>query len=251
MKFICNGCRTGNPCILDVGDDSSVTLDSLRCALTDDHWCDWRKYEDGEVAKLQKLTAEVFNRPDCPELANYAAVDENGRAVLFEHRPTIAPIGKWWNRRVKYRLLDGRYDYSDWQNSLIEHYPQFPDWAEVGGYVYDERNGYGKIVSGSVKSCYIEFDGGAGDFVPGAFAKLKQARLRPYNAEEMKSLVGKIICEANASHVATTCIHHDGTDYLRLGIHLYDAEELISKGFTFDGKPCAILEHLENGEWVR
>ena len=69
MKFICNGCRTGNPCILDVGDDSSVTLDSLRCALTDDHWCDWRKYEDGEVAKLQKLTEEVFDRHDCPESA--------------------------------------------------------------------------------------------------------------------------------------------------------------------------------------
>ena len=31
-----------------------------------------------EIAKLPKLTAEVFDRPDCPEWAQYAVVDKDG-----------------------------------------------------------------------------------------------------------------------------------------------------------------------------
>ena len=44
--------------------------------------------QDGiQDKQLPKLTAEVFDRPDCPKWAKYAAVDNDGMAVLFKHRP--------------------------------------------------------------------------------------------------------------------------------------------------------------------
>jgi hypothetical protein len=146
-----------------------------------------------------------------------------------------------WHKARENRLSEQYHNGPEEENTL-------PDWVEVGEYVYDDRNGYGKIVSGSVKSCYIEFDGGAGDFVPGAFAKLKQARLRPYNADEMKALVGKVIEGEDEISVIT--------DYSRDNDNIYfiggwsSADEILNGGYTIDGEPCGVLEHLENGEWV-
>jgi hypothetical protein len=136
-------------------------------------------------------------------------------------------------------------------NNLVSNSPdkQLPDWVEIGGYVYDARNGYGKIVSGSVKSCYIEFDGGAGDFVPEAFRELKQARLRPYNAEEMKALVGKPITLLDGTVCLCTAYSKRDNSVILDSIH-WDAQELLGSGYTIDNKPCGKLEHLEAEEWV-
>lgn len=203
-----------------------------------------------ECNQLPKLTAEVFNRPDCPEWAKYAAVDVAGLAYWYQYFPvTDERIGVWKVWENKRQLIDGFFDSSDWQNSLIERPAVLPDWVEVGGYVYDARNGYGKIVSGSVKSCYIEFDGGAGDFVPEAFAKLKQARLRPYNAEELRGLVGKVIERHSSAYLVISYAHDDlaTTVYIE-GKYLF-ADNLL-RDFTIAGKPAGVLEHFENGEWV-
>ena len=141
------------------------------------------------------------------------------------------------------------FQLSFYEDQPVTECSQLPDWVEVGGYVYDARNGYGKIVSGSVKSCYIEFDGGAGDFVPEAFAELKQARLRPYNDEEMKALVGKVI-EFDA--FAQLVLMYDGKDNAILaGDGDWISESTLLKDYTIDNKPAGVLEHLENGEWVK
>ena len=126
---------------------------------------------------------------------------------------------------------------------------QLPEWVEIGGYVYDDRNGYGKIIRGSVKSCYIVFDGGAGDFIPEDFDEFKQARLRPYNAEEMKALVGKVIEETKTGDVSFVTGFCNSTERIYSGTNTFVAD-LLLPDFTLDGKACGKLEHLENGEWV-
>lgn len=119
---------------------------------------------------------------------------------------------------------------------------QLPEWVEIGGYVYDDRNGYGKIVRGSVKSCYIEFDGGAGEFAAEDFVEFKQARLRPYNDEEMKALVGDVFEDKNGNlYLAVSYIPHGRG--LLIGGFYFNAEELLNTNFTIDGKPAGVLEH--------
>lgn len=207
-----------------------------------------------ECNQLPKLTAEVFDRPDCPEWAKYAAVDVAGLAYWYQYFPvTDERSGVWKVWKNKRQLIDGFFDRSDWQNSLIERPAKLPEWVEIGGYVYDARNGYGKIVSGSVKSCYIEFDGGAGDFVPEAFAELKQARLRPYNADEMKALVGEKVTNKEGNiYLCTAFIKETYTCNAAVDIDSWvTAGGLLEYGYVIDGKPCGVFEHLEDGEWVK
>ena len=74
--------------------------------------------------QLSKLTVEVFDRPDCPEWAKYAAVNPSGYVVIFSAKPKNTHTG--WrvtfnNTDVQADVLDcGKFDASDWQNSLVE-----------------------------------------------------------------------------------------------------------------------------------
>lgn len=203
---------------------------------------------------LPKLTAEVFNHPDCPAWAKWAAVDGNGYAYYYSERPFILSDDFGWRvacgKNTQCELIPGKFTHINRSDSLIERPEELPEWVEIGGYVYDARNGYGKIVSGSVKSCYIEFDGGAGVFVPEEFAGLKQARLRPYNADEMKALVGKPITMLDGAVCLCTVYSKRDESVILDDIH-WDAQELLDSGYTIDNKPCGVWEHLnENGEWV-
>ena len=50
------------------------------------------------LAIFHKLTTEVFDRPDCPEWAKYAAVDDDGIACYFSVKPTILYNTTFWAR---------------------------------------------------------------------------------------------------------------------------------------------------------
>lgn len=71
-------------------------------------------------AKLPKLTADIFNRPECPKWARYAAVDEGGWVYVYSDKPNIA--ARNWDAQLysKATLIGINYDSSDWKNSLIE-----------------------------------------------------------------------------------------------------------------------------------
>ena len=203
--------------------------------------------------ELPKLTVEVFDRPDCPEWANYAAVDSNGAGYYYSEKPFILSDAFGWgivcSENNRSEFISGVFNNSDWQNSLIERPAKLPDWVEIGGYVYSPRNGYGKIISGSVKSCYIEFDGGAGDFQAENFALLfLQARLRPYSPEEMSSLVGKVLHHSTGAYLVTA--FENRWNQVKIESVWRDADELMKLWTWLDGKPCGVLEHLEDGEWV-
>ena len=86
--------------------------------------------------------------------------------------------------------------------------------------------------------------------MPEAFAELKQARLRPYNAEEMKALVGKPITMLDGAVCLCTVYSKRDDSVILDDIH-WDAQELLRSGYTIANKPCGVFEHLEEGEWVK
>lgn len=87
--------------------------------------CNWEEVtEEARDHKLQNLTVDVFDRPDCPEWAKYAAVDSNGEACWFKDVPFISNNKTHWVRCVWHRQINGEYDASDWKNSIIYRCPR-------------------------------------------------------------------------------------------------------------------------------
>ena len=73
--------------------------------------------------ELPKLTKEVFNRPDCPDWAQYAVLDKRGMAYYTQYKPVAAKddVALDWLVDGSYRKMsEEHFDASDWQNSLIE-----------------------------------------------------------------------------------------------------------------------------------
>lgn len=241
-----------------------------------------------DCSQLPKLTAEVFDRPDCPEDAKIAVVNEDGSAFWGSFntaRPTFG--GGWDGENGSWFSIPGKWDSSDWQNSLIERPSKssfdrllkncaeqqvnkilskarehrlseqyhngpeettLPDWCKVGEWVYLSNAKYYKIKK--VDSYGIILAGG---IVIGKYdihAEAVSARLRPYNAEEMKALVGKVIEKGPSMHIVTGFENVFGNECMvNVNGCLYGANDLLRQ-FTIDNKPAGVLEHLENGEWV-
>jgi hypothetical protein len=210
--------------------------------------------------QLPKLTVEVFDRPDCPKWAMYAAVTPHGSLLFFAEKPIIVKnennFEKWNTDKNWYYGGMGYFDTSDWQNSLIERPAKLPDWCKVGEWVWingrPDRlyyNGYGKITQ---VEPYIDVLMGTDDNAPNtsiSLDSLSPARLRPYNAEEIKSLVGKVL-SGNTFKFCALVLYTDGKSNRIETLHSdYCAEEL-AQSYNIDGEPCGVLEHLENGKWV-
>lgn len=215
--------------------------------------------------QLPKLTSEVFDRKDCPAWANFAAMDKDGTVFYYRQKPFIT-ADKWHPEivgdcSVIYQLV---FDASDWQNSLIKRPAKLPEWCKVDAICWHKRCGYFKItyiddVSKRVDIQQVE-DTSRGYFSFNTICnEVKQARLRPYNAEEMRGLVGKVI-EVEPGHFSL-CLRVKGlwADFLddcdneddRARIISYDCDMLKHRN-TIDGQPCGVLEHLnEKGEWVK
>lgn len=138
------------------------------------------------------------------------------------------------------------------KNKPVTNCNQLPKWCQAGQWVYDKRNGYGEIksVRDDRSACYIEFGGGAGDFVPEEFKNvLKQARLRPFKAEEIYVLPFGV--RAKNSSFRTIVVSCDGENLWLGGASLAITTQELLKEFTFaNGSPCGVKEHLEDGEWV-
>lgn len=77
----------------------------------------------------------------------------------------------------------------------------------------------------------------------------KQTRLRPYNAEEMKGLIGKIVKREKTYSLVVE--YDEVTKEVLVGCTNYESDLSLMDNYTIDGKPCAVLVHLENGEKER
>jgi hypothetical protein len=204
--------------------------------------------------QLPKLTAEVFNRPDCPEWAQYAAVDMNGVVTFFKEKPVINKY-HWWsspNYAIK-EIIHGHYfDATDWRTNLIERPAKLPDWCKVGEWVWDVENSrYVKVISitdmvllrtKSKCTYYEDLKDMTGSY--------KQTHRRPYKVNELKALVGKPITIPDGSVCLCTIYSKQFKSVIFDNMH-WDAQKLVDSGCTIDDEPCGVLEHLnENGEWV-
>ena len=82
-----------------------------------------------------ELTIEVFDRPDCPEWARWAAVDINGQAAWYSKKPVLWKdesstwhlLNQWYRNCTDedpfggmVKLMTKRFDASNWEHSLIE-----------------------------------------------------------------------------------------------------------------------------------
>lgn len=215
----------------------------------------WKRVSEEPEQKqentLPKLTAEVFDRPDCPEWARYAALGGGGVLTFYEDKPMMSKDEypkRWINYDRWYPVEGTKFDASDWKNSLIERPAKpLPDWCKVGAWVYiPEIQEYFRIANILEDLLFDE----CGDHV--SYGDCRQARLRPYNAEEMKALVGKVVERGNFAHLVTDFQDDEGC-FLRIYGIWYNAEELRTKGFELGNNiPCGTLEHLTNyGEWKR
>ena len=67
-------------------------------------------------ATLPKLTVDIFNHPDCPGWAKWAAVNQNGFGYVFAVRPHLRRDA--WISEHGEVLQMGKYDSFDWLISL-------------------------------------------------------------------------------------------------------------------------------------
>lgn len=215
----------------------------------------WLEVKEQESNQLPKLTEEVFNRPDCPAWAQWAAVDEYGMVWLTAKKPNVVMIaGKangWSTGGGSYTHWSPMmFDPSDWKNSLIKRPEKItlPEWCKPGAWVWSDGK-YHKIIETGQDWIRTAWDDHTGIWGMNILCQFSQARLRPYNAEEMRWLVGKVIERNSSAYLVISYAH----DELATTIYIegkYLSEDRLMADFTIDGKPCGKLEHLENGEWV-
>lgn len=254
-KYICKACK--KPCKITVAGESCAP----KCCPYSMIWkaVNWHKVDEEQpttdCSQLPKLTVEVFDRTDCPEWAMYAAV-HNGNLIFTDKKPDINEHGLFVSAndtaRIEKILIVPFKSNEHYFSQVIKRpakKPELPDWCKVGEWVY--YRGYRKIIE--VKALRLVLESthcGNLTVYPEEIGKeVKPARLRPYNADEMKSLVGKVIC-GNDTNFRAMIVYADGVSGVVETIHYdYNAEEL-AQSYTIDGKPCGVLEHLENGEWV-
>lgn len=217
-----------------------------------------------QKTELPKLTAEVFDRKDCPEWAKYAAVDKNGYVFVFDLEPECTH-SSWYKRTGfgnRYELCNG-YDSSDYEHSLVcrpeqkqesvTDCNQLPDWCKNGALAWENGDYFELEVIDEDHQITMKYSDGTEESVIADYIgkHVKQARLRPYNAEEMKALVGKVVSTKRDCGIITGYRGVDNKVIVAWENIRYSAEALLKIDATIDGKPCGKFEHLNDaGEWV-
>ena len=157
--------------------------------------------------------------------------------------------------KVKALLLSLHYSETLQDNG---EEPNLPDWCKAGGWVYTSSEDYRQIKSVSVDRRNVKFfDGGvwsSQDIIDEAVP----ARLRPYNTDELRALVGEVVEETLCGYGESSLLitaYNSGKDCetepaVMLLDEWVDVSALCAGDYSIDGKPCGVFEHLENGVWV-
>ena len=137
---------------------------------------------------------------------------------------------------------------------------QLPDWVKVGAIGWNkEYQKYFEIimVQHDILIDVKNFDNTYSKMGYGIFCEqCNEARKRPFNGKEMKGLVGKVVEDKDGNAFLVTEFIKEFDDevegfgfVVQISNSYYGKHELM-KYYTVDGKPCYVLEHLENGEWL-
>lgn len=149
-------------------------------------------------------------------------------------------------------MIDGTDD-AVWEIVKDETLPKLPDWCKVGEWVYHHSK-YGKITNIDTLNKEISVSKDQNDNAytysfAAALESFRCARLRPYTPEEMKALVGKVIKSIFGYFLCTAFRTQQQT--IEFGPYAQTADSLLIRDFSIDGKPCGVLEHLDNGVWEK
>lgn len=244
-KWKCENPKCKKPCYAEPPERCYPT----GCLLSKNNKPNWRKEDAPAItsSQLPKLTAEVFNRPDCPAWAKWAAVDGNGAAFYYDEKPYARNYTfHSWDRM---KFIDNNFIASDWKNSLIERSEKntLPDWCKVGDWMWiKDFNAYFRV--DSLDGLLARGKDFCGSNYSVAIENIRQARLRPYNAEEMRGLVGKVLIHPRGDYLVT--FFSNKLSQIKVAESLCDANELLQNWVHLDKTPCGVLEHLENGKWL-
>jgi hypothetical protein len=128
-----------------------------------------------------------------------------------------------------------------------------PDWVEEGAIGYDnEQKRYFRVTDIDKKWVDIEYlDDGIGATCSYAdMQNCSEARKRPFYDVEMQRSVGRVFTTA----AGDVSIASDFDNYPKILCILgtwFNRKELADSAWLLDGKPCYVLEHLVDGEWVK
>jgi hypothetical protein len=256
-KWQCEKCGSKSPCVLEFIDEDDG-FNPTHCPVDGASEIDGPEWKPVEPVtncnQLPKLTAEVFDRPDCPEWAEWAAVDEDGEAIFFEKMPyTATKICGCFSRDCKDETIPGKFDASDWQNSLIERPEKttLPEWCKPGAWLWvKSAESYEQIeeIEGRNIICGTIF------FEVGAIGKTAfEARVRPWTFEEAPFMV-KAKDKNGKIELLRLHIEDSGNFFFRYHGYTDERADFFAKNFTqVDGSPCGVLEHFdpEREEWVK
>lgn len=152
--------------------------------------------------------------------------------------------------KVKALLLS----LQDNDENLQENDVTLPDWCKPGAWVWSSDYGFFLITSitdGAIKG---ECPGYGEIFMDYHFEKIKEAYIRPFDNEEMKNLVGKILVnkETKDINLVTDYINEvdeDDPSYHYCTVYV-GGENMVAgdllEDFTIDGYPCGQLERKED-----
>lgn len=110
-------------------------------------------------AKLPKLTVDIFNHPECPEWAQWAAVDKSGECYVYSDKPFRGRL-TWLCPFICSAKHIGDYDPSDWWSSLIERPEEdLPEHDDVKAPSYYVNTPFGMELKKI--TCHYDFNCGS------------------------------------------------------------------------------------------
>lgn len=252
MKYKCKSC--GLECRVESNFEPTV------CLKTGVICYGWHKVSAPtpkplSEAILPKLTDAVFDREDCPEWANYAAVNENRTAFFFGNVPNRGcsnPRKKYWTyHHSEMMQIPGEFDSTDWQNSLIERpaKKKLPDWCKVGAWVWcADCRAERKIEAINGNRITVRFPAPDATSYTGDVSEFKP--IVPFTLETITPLLPLIVREKGSKTSFTSVIVHASTVGVWIGAAsiAISYEQLMNTHERLSGDPCGVLEVEEVAE---
>lgn len=221
-------------------------------------WCEMNE------EKLPKLTAEELQKRgiEWPEWADGAVVHSNESASFYcsEYIHIFCPYEckeDWFiNTNGKFEKIPGKWDASDWKNSLIkrpEKQTVIPDWCKVGALCWNSQEGYGIVsettfVAGVVNVKFFKEK----EEISHIIDNLSEAHLYAWTHKTIPNLPFAVNLKFSShfTDTITTC-SLSGVWFARHSHEMVAFSALMDIAIMFDGSPCGKLTHKnENGEWV-
>lgn len=136
--------------------------------------------------------------------------------------------------------------------------PKLPEWCKVGAWVWFSgakdigyEPGYLKITDVGYNGMENVIDAEGDGIISMPLSVVKQARLRPWNDDELKSKVGKVFEMGNGDLTLCLGYQRDIADLIFVG-KLMSAQSFAESDWRLDSLPCGVLEHKnDQGEWVK